>query len=131
MKENILAEHVGRLDPAQIKLQCRRNLIPGLSSAHDLEHLERTHPSRHAVERAGSAGMRIGASQNLPRQREAVFEDHLMADAAASHVVELLDVEILYELANNRMSSRNSSSIDVLLTEPVSLSSVNASLIAR
>lgn len=47
--------------------------------------------------------MRVGASQNLAGQGDSIFQDHLVADTAATDIIELLDAKLLDELARDRL----------------------------
>src|SRR5579885_2655792 len=106
MKKYILAKDVGGLFPGEIEPDCRDDLIPRLARAHDLQHLQRSHPAGNAVECPGSAGVRIGAGQNLSGQCQSVFKNHLMTDPVAADVEEFLDPETPRELACNPLASR-------------------------
>src|SRR5262249_41835666 len=102
IKEDIFAEYIGGFPAAQLESDGGCDLIPGLPGAHDLEHLEGAHTARNAIERARGAGVRIGASQNLAGQSDSIFQDHLVADTAATDVKELLDPKLFDELARDR-----------------------------
>ncbi len=93
----------GGLLAAQLESHGGCDLIPGLPGAHDLEHLEGAHAPRNAIERARGAGVRVGASQNLAGQGDAILQDHLMADSAATDIIELLDAKLFDELARDRL----------------------------
>ena len=104
-EEQVLALTVRGQLSCQHDFDRRGHDEPRLARDGDLEHLDATNPPSCRVERSRRARVRVGAEQELPRPREPVLGDHLMADAVAANVEEVCNVECGAKLARQPMTS--------------------------
>src|SRR5690348_17521916 len=91
-QEDIFRRHAGAQLSGEVVADRLTNAEPSLAGGHGIQHVWPANPARRAIERAGTAGMRVGVHQHGARKRIGLVSNDRMADALISaDIVQPLD----------------------------------------
>jgi len=100
IEDKVLGGDPGRQVAVDLDANGGGNLEPEAALGPDAGHFGGANAGRESAESAVRGGMRIGSDHHHARQHVAALGQHLVADAAAAHVVEVADVLGLDEFAD-------------------------------